>query len=144
MKNFIFAAAVMFATGYATADNHAQNLSFEPRQDSAPMTITSINLTKGGGVISATGNMGKYGRVYTTYTLTADPDGMQGTVLGEGRGALQDGTLASGSGAGAYYRDGTRFTMHIFFKINDGTQNLDKIVFDAATGELTHDAYIVK
>ena len=61
MKNFLFAAAVMFATGYATADDHAQNLSFEPRQDSAPMTITSINLTKGGGVISATGNMGKYG-----------------------------------------------------------------------------------
>ena len=108
------------------------------------MTITSINLTKGGGVITATGNMGKYGRVYTTYTLTADADGIQGTVLGEGRGALNDGTLASGSGTGAYYRDGTRFTMHIFFKINDGTQNLDKIVFDAATGELTHDAYIVK
>ena len=144
MKKFLFAVAVIFATGHATADDHARNLSFEPRQDSAPMTITSINLTKGGGVISATGNMGKYGRVYTTYTLTADPDGMQGTVLGEGRGALKDGTLASGSGTGAYYRDGTRFTMHIFFKINDGTQNLDKIVFDAASGELTHDAYIVK
>ena len=33
--------------------------------------------------------------------------------------------------------------MHVFFKISDGTQNLDKIVFDAATGELTHDVYIV-
>lgn len=144
MKKFLFLVAVIFATSHAAADDHAKNLSFEPRQDSAPMTITSINLTKGGGVISATGNMGKYGRVYTTYTLIADPDGMQGTVLGEGRGALKDGTLASGSGTGAYYRDGTRFTMHIFFKINDGTQNLDKIIFDAATGELTHDAYIVK
>jgi hypothetical protein len=134
----------MFTTGHATADDHARNLSFEPSQDSAPVTITSINPIKGGGVISATGNMGKNGRVYTTYNQTADPDRMQGTVLGEGRGALKDGTLASGSGAGAYYRDGTHFTMHIFFKINDGTQNLDKIVFDAASGELTLDAYIVK
>ena len=144
MKKFLFAVSVVFCMSQALADDHAQNLSFEPRQDSAPMTLTSINLTKGGGVITATGNMGKYGRVYTTYTLTADADGIQGTVLGEGRGALNDGTLASGSGTGAYYRDGTRFTMHIFFKIKDGTQNLDKIVFDAATGELTHDAYIVK
>ena len=144
MKKFLIAVVLMFGASHVIAEDHAQNLSFEPRQDSAPMTITSINLTKGGGVITATGNMGKYGRVYTTYTLTADADGMQGTVLGEGRGALQDGTLASGSGTGAYYRDGTRFTMHIFFKINDGTQNLDKIIFDAATGELTHDAYSVK
>ena len=88
MKKFLFLVAVIFAMSHAAADDHAKNLSFEPRQDSAPMTITSINLTKGGGVISATGNMGKYGRVYTTYTLIADPDGMQGTVLGEGRGAF--------------------------------------------------------
>lgn len=144
MKYLISALCALCLAGSAIADTADNNLSFAPRQDSAPMTVTSINLTKGGGIITATGEMGKYGRVYTTYTLTADTDGMQGTVLGEGRGALQDGTLASGSGSGAYYREGTKFTMHIFFKINDGTQNLDRVTFDAATGELTHDAYIVK
>jgi len=81
MKKFLIAVVLMFGTSHVLAEDHAQHLSFEPRQDSAPMTITSINLTKGGGVITATGNMGKYGRVYTTYTLTADADGMQGTVL---------------------------------------------------------------
>ena len=144
MKYLAFAILAACVTGSAIADDHGVNLSFEPRQASAPMTLTSVHLSQGGGVITATGDMGKYGRVYTTYTLTADPSGMQGTVLGEGRGAMEDGTFASGSGSGAYYREGTKFTMHILFKINDGTQNLDKIVFDAATGEVTHDAYIVK
>ncbi len=46
--------------------------------------------------------------------------------------------------SGAYTRDGTTFTMHVLFRINDGTQNLDKIVFNAFTRELTHDVYIVK
>ena len=56
---------------------------------------------------------------------------------------MEDGTFASGSGSGSYHREGTAFTMRVFFKISDGTQNLDKIVFDAATGELTHDVCIV-
>ena len=144
MKHFFLAILALGFGVSAFADGHGNMLSFEQRQDSVEMTVTSVNLTQDGGSISAEGEMGEYGRVYLTYTLTADPGGMQGTVLGEGRGAMEDGTFASGSGSGAYYREGTKFTMHIFFKISDGTQNLDKIVFDAATGELTHDAYIVK
>ena len=143
MKYIATAFFAFCVAGSVLADNHGEQLSFDPRQDSAPMTLTSIHLNKGGGVITAVGDMGAYGRVYTTYTLTADPGGLQGTVLGEGRGAMEDGTFASGSGSGSYYREGTKFTMHILFKISDGTQNLDKIVFDASTGELTHDAYIV-
>ncbi|NCZ64036.1 MAG: hypothetical protein EBY62_09650 [Cellvibrionales bacterium] len=82
MRYLISALCALCLAGSAIADTTDNNLSFAPRQDSAPMTVTSINLTKGGGIITATGEMGKYGRVYTTYTLTADPDGMQGTVLG--------------------------------------------------------------
>ena len=119
-------------------------LSFEQRQDSTEMTVTSVNLTQGGGTITAEGQMGEYGRVYLTYALTADANGLSGTVIGEGRGALQDGSFASGAGIGAYTRDGTTFTMHVLFRINDGTQNLDKIVFNAFTRELTHDVYVVK
>ncbi len=128
----------------AFADGHGNMLSFEQRQDSVEMTVTSVNLTQDGGSISAEGEMGEYGRVYLTYTLTADANGLSGTVIGEGRGALQDGSFASGAGTGAYTRDGTMFTMHVFFRINDGTQNLDKIVFNAFTRELTHDVFIVK
>ena len=144
MKHFVCAIFAYCLAAAALADGHDRKLYFEPRQESTEMTLTSVNLSKTGGTITAIGDMGEYGRVYTTYTLTADPGGMSGTVLGEGRGALQDGTFLSGSGPGAYFRDGTTFTMHIFFQISNGTQNLDKIVFDAATGALTHDVYIVK
>ena len=88
--------------------------------------------------------MGEYGRVYLTYKLTPDSNGKGGLVMGEGRGALKNGGFVSGTGAGSYYRDGTKFVMHVFFRINDGTQNLDKIVFDAANRTLTHDVYIAK
>ena len=144
MKRFILAILVLGFGVSALADGHGNMLSFEQRQDSAEMTVTSVNLTQDGGSISAEGEMGEYGRVYLTYTLTADENGMSGTVVGEGRGALQDGSFASGTGTGAYTRDGTTFTMHVLFRINDGTQNLDKIVFNAFTRELTHDGFIVK
>ena len=142
-KGFLFIVGLCVA-GFAWADGHGGNISFEERQASTPMTVTSVHLTKGGGTITAEGDMGEYGRAYLTYTLTADANGTGGTVVGEGRGAMQGGAFASGSGTGAYYRDGTTFTMHVIFRINDGTQNFDKIVFDAYTRELTHDAYILK
>lgn len=144
MKHLFRAVLALCFVSPVFAEEQGNSLTFAPRQDSSEMTVTSVNLTPGGGTITATGEMGEYGRVYTTYKLTADPGGMSGSVLGEGRGALQDGNFVSGSGPGAYYRNGTKFTMHIFFKISDGTQNLDKIVFDAFTGELTHDVYVVK
>ena len=96
------------------------------------MNITAVQITPTSGTISAEGTMGEYGTTYLTYTLTADPDGNGGQVIGEGRGARKDGSFGVGKGAGSYYRDGTKFVMHILFRINDGTQNLDKVVFDAA------------
>jgi len=144
MKHIFLAILALGFGVSAFADGHGNRLSFEQRQDSAEMRVTAVNLTQDGGSISAEGEMGEYGRVYLTYTLTADANGMSGTVIGEGRGALQDGSFASGAGTGAYTRDGTTFTMHVLFRINDGTQNLDKIVFNAFTRELTHDVFIVK
>ena len=86
--------------------------------------------------------MWEYGRVYLTYKLTPDANGKGGLVMGVGRGALKNRGFASGTGAGSYYRYGTTFVMHVLFRINEGTQNLDKIVFDAANKTLTHDVYI--
>jgi hypothetical protein len=144
MKQVLLIALGLLMCDSVWAEVQGGKLSFEERQASTPMTVTSVNLSKGGGTITAEGDMGEYGRAYLTYTLTADANGMGGTVVGEGRGAMQGGAFASGSGTGAYYRDGTAFTMHVIFRINDGTQNFDKIVFDAYTRELTHDAYILK
>jgi hypothetical protein len=108
-------------SGAASADNHS--IAFKQRQASTPMKITSVQITPNAGSISAEGSMGEYGQTYVTYNLTPD---------------------ANGTGAGSYYRDGTKFVMHILFRINDGTQNLDKVVFDAASRSLTHDVYIAK
>ena len=142
MKHLLIALFVTCITGAALADD--TSITFKQRQASTPLNITSVNLTPTSGTISAEGSMGEYGRVYLTYILTPDANGKGGLVMGEGRGALKDGTLALGSGAGSYYRDGTKFVMHVLFRINDGTQNLDKIVFDAANRTLTHDVYIAK
>ena len=84
--------------------------------------------------------MGEYGTTYLTYALI--PDGTAVQVIGEGRGARKDGSFGVGRGAGSYYRDGTKFVMHILFRINDGTQNLDKAAFDAASRKLMHSVYI--
>ena len=65
------------------------------------------------------------GHVHRYHTLTADADGMQGTVLEKAEG-LQDGTPCITHWHGRCHIETDAFTMHIFFKINDGTQNLDK------------------
>ena len=82
MKNYFVAVLALCFAHVVIADGHGNKLSFEARQEPAEMTITSVNLAQGGGTITAVGDMGEYGRVYTTYTLTADPGGMAGTVLG--------------------------------------------------------------
>ena len=52
---------------------------------------------------------------------------------------MADGAFASGAGVGIYSRDGTTFTIHFLVNMQDGTQNLDEVVFDAYTRDLTHD-----
>ena len=141
MKHFLVAFIITCFAGPALADN---TMIFKQRQESTKMTVTAVDLSPTIGSISAEGAMGEYGRVYLTYKLTPDANGKGGLVTGEGRGALENGGFASGTGAGLYYRDGTKFVMHVLFRINDGTQNLDKIVFDAAIRTLTQDVFIAK
>ncbi len=145
MKRYLIALFVCLITNPALSDGDIDgSITLTKRQDSAAMQVTSVNLKQGGGTITAEGQMGEYGRVYLTYELTADAGRSGGTVIGEGRGFLRDGSFAYGSGTGAFYREGTVFTMHILFRINDGTQNFDRVVFDAFTGKLSHDAFVLK
>ena len=59
------------------------------------MNITAVQITPTSGTISAEGTMGEYGTTYLTYTLTPDPDGNGGQVIGEGEGLGQMGHLES-------------------------------------------------
>ena len=144
MKYFFLAVISIWVSSFAIADGHGSTISLEQRQEGASMEVTSVHLTADGGTITAEGQMGTYGRTYVTYKLTARPDGKSGWVNVEGRGAMQDGAFASGAGVGIYSRDGTTFTIHFLVNMQDGTQNLDEVVFNAYTRELTHDVYVVQ
>ena len=144
MKRLLLAVVVSCFAGSAIADGHGKKTSFEQRHEGTPMEVTSVHLNADGGTITAEGQMGTYGRTYVTYKLTARPDGKSGWVDVEGRGAMADGGFASGAGVGIYSRDGTTFTIHFLVNMQDGTQNLDEVVFNAYTRELTHDVYVVQ
>ena len=144
MKQFLLAVAAFCFAGLAIADGHGDKISFEQRHEGTPMEVTSVHLNADGGTITAEGQMGTYGRTYVTYKLTARPDGKSGWVDVEGRGAMADGAFASGAGVGIYSRNGTTFTIHFLVNMQDGTQNLDEVVFNAYTRELTHDVYVVQ
>jgi len=144
MKQFLIAVTAFCFAGLAIADGHGNKISFEQRHEGTPMEVTSVHLNADGGTITAEGQMGTYGRTYVTYKLTARPGGKSGWVDVEGRGAMADGAFASGAGVGIYSRNGTTFTIHFLVNMQDGTQNLDEVVFNAYTRELTHDVYIVQ
>ena len=144
MKQFLLAVVAFCFAGLAIADGHGDKISFEQRHEGTPMEVTSVHLNADGGTITAEGQMGTYGRTYVTYKLTARPDGKSGWVEVEGRGAMADGAFASGAGVGIYSRDGTTFTIHFLVNMQDGTQNLDEVVFDAYTRDLTHDVHVVQ
>ena len=74
--------------------------------------------------------MGEYRRVYTKFELTAGSGRARRLVTGEGRGSGPDGYFSYASFSGVYHREGTTFTMYTLVRMDDGTQNLDKVVFD--------------
>ena len=105
--------------------------------------VASINLGDNGTTITATGDIGEYGKVHATYNLTRAADGVGGKVTAQGRGVMNN-EVAMGDFVGHWYREGAMITMHNIVQINDGSQNLDVITFDAAKNELLIQAYILK
>ena len=122
----------------------ADDLVLEARQDPAVMTVTSVELDAIGGTITAVGDMGEYGKVYTTYRMKLDPQRGLYTISGEGRGFLADGSFASGQFNGVGFREGSVFTMYNTVNITGSTQNFDMVTFDALENTLTVKAYILK
>ena len=122
----------------------ADDLVLEARQDPAVMTVTSVELDAIGGTITAVGDMGEYGKVYTTYRMKLDPQRGLYTISGEGRGFLADGSFASGQFNGVGFRDGSVFTMYNTVNITGSTQNFDVVTFDALENTLTVKAYVLK
>ena len=106
------------------------------------MEVTSVHLNADGGTITAEGQMGTYGRTYVTYKLTARPDGKSGWVVLRAEAQWPMAPLPRVL-AFIYSRNGTTFTIHFLVNMQDGTQNLDEVVFNAYTRELTT-VYVVQ
>ena len=143
MRVFLLAVAVLLTTQMAFAGHHEEKLELAKRQADAMMTVTSVNLGESSTTITATGDMGLYGKVYTTYKLSRGADGISGKVTGQGRGVMNN-EVATGDFVGHWFREGVIVTMHNIVQINDGSQNLDVITFNAAKNELLVKAYILK
>lgn len=142
-KRVLIFISMLFAAQIALAGQHQDVMTLAKRQADTSMTVTSVNLGQDQTAITATGDMGAYGKVYVTYNLTYDTGRKSGSVTGQGRGATAEG-IASGVFAGRWYLDGSKVTMRNVVQINDGSQNLDVVTFDAENNTLTIEVYILK
>ena len=142
MKKVLFGFLFLAFSNFAIADHHALNL--EARQPRAQMNITSINLGEDLSVITAEGDMDGYGKVYASYHLTYNRDGSGGFYSGQGRGYIDENTMASGSFSGVWVRDGHLVRLTGVVSLSDGSQNLDVIVIDPLNRTMTVDAYALK
>ena len=118
-------------------------LTLEERQPRTEMQITSVDLGDSESVITAEGNMGEYGRAYASYHLSYNQDGTGGTYTAQGRGYVDKDTMASGIAVGVWRRDGVLIIMDELVNINDGSQNLGRIIVNPLERTMTMDVYVL-
>ena len=119
------------------------SITLQARQERTTMQVTSVEFRDGETVITAQGEMGTYGTVYTSYLLKYDPSGNGGTVSGQGRGVVDKDNFFSGTFSGVWKRDGSNIVMRNLVNISDGTTNLDSIVVNTGQRNLTIDVYVI-
>ena len=121
----------------------ADSITLQARQKRTTMQVTSVEFRDEETVITAQGEMGTYGTVYTSYLLKYDSSGNGGTVSGQGRGVVDKDTFFSGTFSGVWKRDGSNILMRNLVNISDGTTNLDSIVVNTGQRNLSIDVYVV-
>ena len=119
------------------------SITLQARQERTIMQVTSVEFRDGETVITAQGEMGTYGTVYTSYLLKYDSSGNGGTVSGQGRGVVDKNTFFSGTFSGVWKRDGSNIKMRNLVNISDGTTNLDSIVVNTGQRNLSIDVYVI-
>ena len=119
------------------------SITLQARQERTTMQVTSVEFRDGETVITAQGEMGTYGTVYTSYLLKYDFSGNGGTVSGQGRGVVDKDTFFSGTFSGVWKRDGSNILMRNLVNISDGTTNLDSIVVNTGQRNLSIDVYVI-
>ena len=119
------------------------SITLQARQERTTMRVTSVEFRDEETVITAQGEMGTYGTVYTSYLLKYDSSGNGGTVSGQGRGVVDKDTFFSGTFSGVWKRDGSNILMRNLVNISDGTTNLDSIVVNTGQRNLSIDVYVI-
>ncbi|MAP46328.1 MAG: hypothetical protein CMQ26_02235 [Gammaproteobacteria bacterium] len=119
------------------------SITLQARQERTTMQVTSVEFRDEETVITAQGEMGTYGTVYTSYLLKYDSSGNGGTVSGQGRGVVDKDTFFSGTFSGVWKRDGSNILMRNLVNISDGTTNLDSIVVNTGQRNLSIDVYVI-
>ena len=119
------------------------SITLQARQERTTMRVTSVEFRDEETVITAQGEMGTYGTVYTSYLLKYDSSGNGGTVSGQGRGVVDKDTFFSGTFSGVWKRDGSNILMRNLVNISDGTTNLDSITVNTGQRNLSIDVYVI-
>lgn len=119
------------------------SITLQARQERTTMQVTSVEFRDEETVITAQGEMGTYGTVYTSYLLKYDSSGNGGTVSGQGRGVVDKDTFFSGTFSGVWKRDGSNILMRNLVNISDGTTNLDSITINTGQRNLSIDVYVI-
>ena len=110
-------------------------LAHDPKGESFTLsgTITSVELTDGGGTITVSSEAGRYGKVFLTYNVSLNsglPD--EGQFSGRGVG-FNDGVRQAGSRQGVFRREGAIMKFWSLDDVTDGNMNYCETVMNLET-----------
>ncbi len=127
-----------------SADDHSDFLNLEKRQGDSTFRVTSIHFGDELTTITATGDMGEYGKVYASFDLSYEGSNRSfGQVTGQGRG-VSGGEMIAGEFAGRWFRNGDIVVMRHVVQLSDGSQNLDVVTLRVADNEMDVEVYVLK
>ena len=102
----------------------ADQLKLEDEISTFELKITSMTQTANGTQANATGNVGRYGKVWLSYDFTPNPEQeLTGSFVGIGRGLTPEGAAATGQRRGVYILNGLKGTVYSFDDVTDGAPN---------------------
>ena len=88
------------------------------------MKITAVIPIPGGSSLISEGNVGKYGKGFTSINLISNSATKNaGNFDGEARALLEDGSAIGATLQGVWRRDGQKITIHSLDDASNGDQN---------------------
>ena len=106
--------------------------------------ITSITVDETSTTISAEGVRPDCGKVYVTFTLTAnDESRTSGTLVGNGRGILDEDTAFSGRIQGVFKRRGMMISYFSLDQVSNGDNLFIDGTIDLSNNKLAYKSFLL-